>query len=163
MAARKKKPPAAVELLTDTPVVDQGQSAMGMGQVLPRVIGKHEVREVEDARALLTLGPDAKCWTSPARIAHDVGIPLGSIVRVLPPPDASDEAVAFVRTSLEAAGAAVVRVLPRRKGSVLPQARPAEVHKTTREVVEQLVGESNVEDREALRLFCAGVMERCRL
>lgn len=124
-----------------------------------------EVREVDGARALITIDGTDKVWSEAwedSRVVADTMTYFkGAIVRVQPPADATDERVEAVQALLVNAGAEVVRVAPRRKASVLPPAaREAVAHESARQVVGELVGAAHVEDREALRAFVDGVMAR---
>jgi hypothetical protein len=81
-------------------------------------------------------------------------------VRVEPPPDASDEAVASVRRAAEKVALKVV-VLPRRRAAVVTAPRDKRPHRRARDVVEELVREANLpseEDRQALAALCEGIM-----
>jgi len=140
-------------------------------QPIPRV--DPEVREVDGSRSLFTIGPNHPVWMMIMGKYAEGGAALkldfldgaggGGIVRIQPPLEASVEHVEWVRAAVIESGAQVVRVMPRRTTSVLPQAREPVEHKTARQVVEKLVAEAHVEDRGALETFCAGVMERQRL
>jgi hypothetical protein len=118
-----------------------------------------EVREIALSRELLTIGEAHPCWVA-AKHDFAYGGRGGEIVRVQPPEGASDEQVERVRTSLLEVGAEVVRVMPRRRSSVLTEPAEKREHASAREVVARLVEESNVEDRAALWEFVEGVMGR---
>jgi hypothetical protein len=121
------------------------------------ILREPEVREIALSRELLTIGEAHPCWVT---VNFAYGGRGGEIVRVQPPDGASDEQVERVRTSLLEAGAEVVRVMPRRRSSVLTEPAEKREHASAREVVARLVEESNVEDRAALREFVEGVMGR---
>jgi|HubBroStandDraft_6_1064221.scaffolds.fasta_scaffold436687_2 hypothetical protein len=121
-----------------------------------------EVREVAGARELVTIGPEHPAWSE----RETIGLgPLanGCIARVQPPVDATDSVVEHMVFRLKSDGAAVVRVLPRRKSRVLTAPRERVAHEGARVVVLALVREANVEDREALAAFVEGVMERQKI
>ena len=129
-----------------------------------------EVREVAGTRAIITRAPDAPVWSfDMERMRGSTELPPGdvngAIVRILPPPDASDERVAWVKARFDQAGAKVTWVGPRRHARTLPEsalgkAQAAAQHASPLAVVHRLVEESNVDDRDALRSFCDAVMQR---
>jgi hypothetical protein len=124
-----------------------------------------EVREVAGARAVITVDQQHKAWgyqhgpTDPG-ILFDYRVFNGAIVRLQPPEWMDDRGVETIRAEIEKYGAKVVRVGPRRKSRVLTEARAPTQHASARAVVMQLVEESNVDDRDALRTFCDAVMQR---
>lgn len=107
------------------------------------------------ARELLTVPEDCSLW---------VGVPgpyvagivrvddvKGAIVRLKPPPEADDAKVEQARQALLRSGALAVRLMPRRRKAVVPQAakeRPAPA--SHREVVMELAARANTPDRAAL-------------
>jgi hypothetical protein len=125
-----------------------------------------EVREVDGARVLDTVPEDSPIWSVPdAEFRASLETPApkdarGSIVRIVPPPGASDERIALIKARFEEVGAAVVRVMPRRSARVASSPVEKREHASARAVVVQLVAESNVEDRGALAEFVEGVMGR---
>jgi hypothetical protein len=125
----------------------------------PKLEPGFQLREhpVEGARELITLGPEHPCWG---------GIPFGcdgAFVRVIPPDGATDEQVRYVVETAKQMGAVAVRVLPRRRQAVVVEPRAARPHVRARDVVLELVGASNVEDRVALGEFCERVMGKVGL
>ena|ERR1019366_1561833 len=166
MARKKKVAPSSDVTNTMKEMAALGQVSL-IGREDLRTPGTRvpEVREVAGARSIITIGPEHQVWgggSLPVEI--DVGLIdaglRGAIVRILPPGQASDERVAWLVGMVKATGAAVVRVGPRRKARVVTDARAATQHASGRAVVMQLVEESNVDDRDALRTFCDAVMQR---
>lgn len=128
--------------------------------------GEPQVIAVEGARELVTIGPDDPIWqVDVVAFLEGAGIRCkGMIVRLIPPNTATDEQVAKVRESI--ADAAAIRVMPRRKAAVIVATEELPergAHKRAREIVSQLVGESNTRDRAALQAFCEQVMSRVGL
>lgn len=123
---------------------------------------------LERSREFVTIGPDAEAWSVP-EAAQDLAESFsyagqvfdGSFVRLEPPPDASDETVEWVRGVCVNGGAIRVFVVPRRrvaevlepKGEIAAGARP-------RDVVLQLVEESPLQEKDALRDLCEEIMAR---
>lgn len=123
----------------------------------PRVV------DVEGARELVTIGPDAPIWkVDLAGAFRTDDLCAGKIVRLIPPHDATDEQVAGVRAAV--ASAAAVRLMPRRRVAVVveekAQGMGTSAHRRARDVVLQMVEEANTRDRSALRAFCEQVMAR---
>lgn len=125
-----------------------------------------EERLVEGAREFVTIGPEHPTWR-PGRfdengneIDADVVVPEGAFVRVEPPRDATDDAVAAVREAAKKAGALRVTVLPRRRAAVVRAPKERRPHRRARDVVTELVAEANVreEDRESLRELTEAIM-----
>lgn len=109
----------------------------------------------EDPTRLVTIGPEATVW----KVG---GLPdvHGAIVRVIPPPDATDDRIGAVLGQLTSAGALVVKLMPSAAGGVvaLPEvARPA--RRRHREVVEEMVAEAAGVDRRMLTLVTASIMD----
>jgi hypothetical protein len=91
-------------------------------------------------------------WIKPIGEVTAADVPRGCFVRVEPPEGASDEVVEHLRKRLELGGAAAVRVMPRRRGAVVPAAALSKLGRFgTREVVLQLVEAARTTDRAALR------------
>lgn len=110
-----------------------------------------EVVEREAARQLLTIEPDDSAW---ATGSLESSITSGALVRVRPPADASDEAIAGLRETLRSAGAAAVKVLPRAAGTsfaVVPEGeRERKAGRTIRQVVMERAEAAVTADRPAL-------------
>ena len=113
-----------------------------------------------DTPDLFTIEAANAIWTTAdfaAVVRHAAGVPRGCFVRVEPPEGESDERVALLVSSLREAGAAAVRVMPRRRRSVVPQRMfPTEdggaaPGVTVRATVQALVERANTRDRDALR------------
>lgn len=110
---------------------------------------------IPNVRELVTIGERDKLWKTEGANRHKVVIAAKSFVRVIPPPDASDEAVERVRAACEAAGAERVFVMPRRRADVVSanaveRASAARVS-DVRTVVTRLVEESSFGDKAALQ------------
>jgi hypothetical protein len=165
--ARKKK----VALSSDVTNTMKEMAALGqvslIGREDLRTPGTRvpEVREVAEARELITVDPQHKAWghqhapTDPGTM-FDYRVFNGAIVRLQPPEWMDDRGVESIRAEIEKYGAKVVRVGARRKSRVLTEPRGPTQHASARAVVLQLVEESNVDDRDALRTFCDAVMQR---
>lgn len=148
----------------------------------PSTAPRESVRHVplEGHRRLYTVAPDDACWRSERSTRPDV---TGAIVRMRPPADATDDAIAKLRKEFEQQGAARVFVLPRPRAELLPgknQVCPGcrdgvgclfpikcELPKAkavgAREAVASLVEESNSKDKDALRTLCEKVMSKVGL
>ena len=121
-----------------------------------------DVVPVVDARSLVTIAADSFVWGHDLELAgHD--LPPGSLVRLEPPESATDDAVERVSAAAVARGASAVVVLARRKAAVVVQSKQRKPHAKARDVVEQLVDASNVDDKDALRLLARVVMAGCGL
>lgn len=119
------------------------------------------VREVpiDGTREFVTIGPGHPVWGGMDAVAL-LSLPrLGAFVRIEPPPEATEAAVAAVlawceQNSLRAS------LVPRRRPSEVVAPREKREHRKARDVVWELVGESGVGDKGALRDFCEAVMQR---
>lgn len=118
---------------------------------------RSEERLVADAREFVTIGQEHRCWSTDG---WTLGIPRGAFVRIDPPKDVSDELVEDVREIARDEGAAFVQVLPRRKSTTVLAPRAPVEHRRARDVVLEIIAESNVEDPAALRDFCDIIMSK---
>jgi hypothetical protein len=103
-----------------------------------------QILERKDARRLVSIGPQHAFWALEAgdyALAEEV---TGSIVKVQPPPGASEQQVASLRASLERGHAERVTVQPWSKAKEAPVEHRAVVHEGVgvREVVMQLARKS---------------------
>jgi len=102
-----------------------------------------------DSRVLMTVRPADPVWSGAPPIC-----PMGAIVRIRPPAEASDADVLRQRDAHERAGAARVRVEPRAAGErVLPPVAAPEtsaVRATVRGVVMSMAAEARAHDSAAL-------------
>jgi hypothetical protein len=117
------------------------------------------VFEVDGSRALATIGPDDPIWDRGSVEPY-----RGAIVRIARG-ERTDEQVDALQLRI-AQVAAATRLLPRRRAGVVveaPRDPRRSAHKRARELVLQMVGESNTQGRDALRAFCEDVMARAGL
>lgn len=109
------------------------------------------------ARELLTVSEGSALWVGvPGPYVagvHAVDDIKGAIVRLKPPPDATDEKVEQAREALLRSGAAAVRVMPRQRKDVVPQKakRDPVPLRGPREVVMEMAEQANTEDKAALK------------
>lgn len=76
----------------------------------------------------------------------------GAIVRLKPSEHDIDESISVAKQILQDAGAAYVFVLPKPRGTVLPEEKVRHVRaRSIREVVDALVAESAFDDKPALK------------
>lgn len=99
------------------------------------------------ARGVVTVGEDSSMWLGLPGVMGDIA---GYIVRVKPPESASPEKIAEVKKRLEGWGAAAVRVMPQRRSAVVPSSVEFQAVRRPREVVMEMGGQANVDDRAAL-------------
>jgi hypothetical protein len=101
-----------------------------------------------DTRELLTVGEGDEVWWT-----FSMSVSPGAIVRLQPPPEATDEEIERMKRELLRLGAAAVRAMPRRLGSVVPQveARAVKASEGARQAAMALVDEAHTRDRDALR------------
>lgn len=114
------------------------------------------------SRELVTIEADHAAWKGAGKLRRKTF--AATIVRLRPPPSASDEEVAELRRFCEERGAVRVVVAPRARANLLPEHREhaAEADsRSTREVVEAMVAESP--NAEALLPFCERVMSEAGL
>lgn len=105
--------------------------------------------EVPGSRPLVTVPEDAELWDEKLELRPGFLESPGSIVRVRPPPDASDSRVEEVRRAIT--GTAALRVMPRRRKQVVVKRVHAK-QRGARAIAMQLVDEANTVDRDALRV-----------
>lgn len=109
---------------------------------------------VEASRELLTVGPDAKAWSSPAEFADAAqrlgGRLAGSLVRLRPPAGTDPTVVRAVRESVLKLGAEQARVVPAPRVVVATAPRAPVLRRSLRQVAEQVAAEATTEDRPAL-------------
>lgn len=117
-----------------------------------------EERFVENARAFITIRPDDPRWKTGWDTSADVST-LGAFVRLEPPHDASDETVDAMKRAASRKALRVF-VVPRRRAAVVRAPKEAKPNLKAREVVEQLVAEAHVDDREELDRLCDEIMAR---
>jgi hypothetical protein len=124
-----------------------------------RASGEGVSRVPLDSRNLITVLPDWPIWKGTvSKKALDA---TGAIVRIRPPPEATDEDVERVRALMLMKGAERVGVLPRPRAELVPAA-VAEAARGkaygARQAVLSLVEESNSKAREALSALCEKIM-----
>jgi DNA repair exonuclease SbcCD ATPase subunit len=145
------------EVLTETAVSVEGSAASEPPPARARV------REVvrSGARRLVEIGPDGWCVAAGAPAERFAG----AIVRLVPPPEATDAEVAEVERQVRAAGAAAVRVAPRVApgpgpvGRAAAEEAAAPARRSLSEVLEELVRGSRTEEPDALRELVARAVE----
>jgi hypothetical protein len=118
-----------------------------------------EERLIEGARAFVTIGQDAFVWMVLEAQHLPQGL-KGAFVRLEPREVSTDEEIARVRRLCEEGGALRITTLPRRRAAAVLAPREKKPHRKAREIVAELVAESNCPDREALSILCEGVMSR---
>lgn len=105
----------------------------------------------KETRRLITVKPGKPIGY--AELIH------GSIFRIEPDPEHTDEQIAALKKMLEDNGAARVFALPRPRDKILPEMRVANVHaRGMREVVTALVAESAYEDKGLLSEFLEEIL-----
>jgi hypothetical protein len=110
-----------------------------------------------ESRELLTIEPESREWVAGPEGSKKP--PRGTIVRLRPPPDATDESLSLLRSFYEAAGAERVITLPRPRAVTLPAAAmKAEKPTGAREAVEELVAESASKKKPELEALCQKIM-----
>jgi hypothetical protein len=127
---------------------------------------RFEARPIVSVRPLVRVHSTGEAWTNVDAIALTLpaGMTAGSIVRLDPPADATDELVAAVREAFVVAGAAAVRVGERPKSVVVTprgdEIRPAP--RDVRQVVAELVAEANLADpaRDDLGSLAEDIMSK---
>jgi hypothetical protein len=134
------------------------EHATSLGPLCPQCQAGIHFRPVDGSVRLETIGPESDSWKYEPPFVFG-GSYAGCFVRVVPPPEASDEMVTAIRAGFEAAGAKVV-VLPRRRAAVVTTPREKRPHRRAREVVRDMVKSANVEDRGALGSFVDELMDR---
>lgn len=134
---------------------------------------------VEDSRALIDVrASDIHVWEDPrangVRIIVGAADALlrarGAIVRIDPPPDAEPALVQKFAEAFTQAGAVAVRVLPRRRGDVvpadvevLPSGDAEEAELSLRQVVEKMVTEANFKHPAASAAVVARALSKVGL
>lgn len=102
---------------------------------------------------MFTIEASSELWQlDPIRVKTMGSKAKGAFIRLEPPEDVSDDHVAGVKAMFLNAGAAAVRVSPRRKRATVTQAsvsKPAP--RAPREAAMQLVAQANTRDRDALK------------
>lgn len=81
---------------------------------------------------------------------YDEQTVIGAFVRIRSPETMSDEELSKLRAKVIEQGAIAVRVLPRRQAQVLTTPKVDMKTRSIREVIVQMVAESNTTDRAAL-------------
>lgn len=115
---------------------------------------------VQDAKRLVTIGPEWVGWT---KGDHELSGDMQNVfVRLVPPETASDENVDEARAHFERCGAKVM-VLPRRRAAVVLTPREKRPHRRAREVIDAMVGEANFEEKAALASFVGELMDQVGL
>jgi hypothetical protein len=101
-----------------------------------------------DSRSLVTVDAGSPLWYSPGTPA----IEAGAIFRLIPPPACSDAEVEALAARLREAGAARVKVVRRRRETVVvsQERRERTPKATAREVVMRMAAEMRTADRSAL-------------
>ena len=117
---------------------------------------------IETSR-MVTIGEDDALW-SEVDEGDSACIVVGSFVRLQPPPGTSEAKLAEVLAYAKDVGAAAVKVIPSRRGKVVPGAAvepaPTAPRKSARQAVLDLVEASALEpgEKRALRECCESVM-----
>jgi hypothetical protein len=167
----RKKPPIAVvcDASNNTPETIAAGNVVVDIEIDPRLLGRASdtrvsARSFETARELATIPPEALLWAEKSNYKWK---PVeGSIVRLRPPADATDEAAERVRSYFVNAKAARVIVLPRPRAELVPDAVVQAARGKAfgaRDAVASLVAESNSKDGEALSKLCEKVMSEVGL
>ena len=115
---------------------------------------------IKGARSFVTFGPESAVWLHPidSVINPEVAGVDGNFVRLEAPKQAPEELVEQVRAACRLGGAIKVIVAPRRRGRVVVESKDKRPHLKARAVVEQLIAEANVDDRNELAAFCEVIM-----
>lgn len=109
------------------------------------------------ARPLVTIGPDAECWRSETMPEN---FEKGAIVRIKPPPDATDARLNAVVEQCKRQGAIAIRITPPDPGTSKATKQTAvPTVQSHRRVVEDLVAGMKSSDKKALEELCAEVMD----
>lgn len=98
------------------------------------------------ARALLTIGEDHRAWSG-----RPYAVRPGTIVRLHPPPDATDMQVEELRAALLAIEGVVIKDVPRRRARVVLEPTKEVPAEGARQAAMQLVEAAATSDRAALR------------
>lgn len=127
------------------------------------IITHHSV----DSRRLVTFAADAPVWRARPWILNDVDVEgiQGSIFRVQPPADASDDDVQQLVSWLLREKAAAVKVEPRANGGDVRAGTQTshEPPPAPRIVVQQMIDQARSRDRAALQVFCCTIMDEASL
>lgn len=116
--------------------------------------------ELLDSRRLVTIAPGDDYWKS----GVVEGVEKGTIVRIRPPAEASDEAVENLVRIMRECGAEACHVQPReRAAAVVPRESAKRSSSSARQVVRDMVAESRSDDRDALSAECEGIMQEVGL
>lgn len=117
------------------------------------------------ALPFVTVGPNHKVWGAAGVLAGSELLSMRGFVKVSPPPEVTEEVLWRVVADVRA-HAVAVRVLPvPRIAAVTSSGEKVQVESTknVRQVVDEMVGEANTQDREALDALVQSVMSKVGL
>lgn len=117
-----------------------------------------------DSARLLTVGPDAECWSGDLTSLDGADFFNGAFVRVRPPPGVSIELVDRVIAKLQTYNTASLRCTEVRKGKT-PKFDDVKVAKAARprNIVLAMINESHLKNKEQLKVKACAIMDKVGL